>query len=681
MKVHVPFPTLMTQTHRHPAGPWLALVALVAALVALYLPGTEGPFVLDDFVNLASSPKLLLTELSPAALADAALSSHAGPLRRPVAMLSFALNTYPEGRLDPSTIKLTNVLLHAANTVLVFLLTHSLTLRLQASQGREAPLHPRWSAVLVSALWALHPLHVSTVLYAVQRMTELAALFTFLGTLLYVRGRTHLIDGRTRTGVSLIVIGVVGCGLLAALSKENGALLPVLLIPVELIFFRLRLGPGSPRILRVAILALLSLPALALVGYLGHVWITADGPVPGRDFSVTQRLLTQPRVLSDYLGRLFWPDIDRMSLLHPGYPVSRGLLHPPTTLYAILGWAVVSGGALYAAVRGRVPALAFGVLWFLAGHLLESTVVPLELVFEHRNYLPSYGPLFALGYLLTSVPLLARIRPILYGPLLAAVVLGVAAQLQLRVGEWSSHANFYAAELARNPSSARAWTSLAQAAYLNGSYDEASDLYRRAAELEPDEVGHLVGVLRTEIAAADPPPSQALLERITVQLSQRVVSRYGAGQMVGLGMDFRDKPAWPGAALQAGERVLAKGAENPGWPTTELRAAAYVLLAELRIRQDEFPDAVQALHGALALSPDRRSARLALADLLIRQGHRREAAEELGRLRAASLSPGERIVVDRLEALIGDGAGGQQTGSVPRNGRPGGRPKPIPPAE
>jgi hypothetical protein len=151
MRARVPFPSLMTHIYRHPAGPWLALVGLVTALVALYLPGTVGPFVLDDFLNLTSSPKLLLTEPRPAALADAALSGHAGPLRRPVAMLSFALNTYPEGRPDPSTIKLTNVLLHAGNTVPVFLLTHSLTLRLQASRGHGAPVRRCWSAVPVSA--------------------------------------------------------------------------------------------------------------------------------------------------------------------------------------------------------------------------------------------------------------------------------------------------------------------------------------------------------------------------------------------------------------------------------------------------------------------------------------------------------------------------------------------------
>ena len=617
------------------------LAALIVLVSVIYYPGAKGPFMLDDFSNLLGNRHIYLTELSMAGLEEAAFSNRSGPLRRPVSMVSFALSHYFAGAMEPFAIKIVNIVVHVLTTLLLFFLSRHLLARIPAVDLRPGILNGisvQWAALLITALWALHPLHVSTVLYAVQRMTGLAAMFTILGALLYVQGRACLLAGRLNAACIRIGSGIAGCGLLAIFSKETGALLPVLLLVIELVFYRFAVGPDITRSVRAALMLLLVLPSLAIVGYLIYVWVGPPGINPIRDFNPTERLLTQSRVLFFYLSQLAVPDLGRMSLFHGGVEVSRGLLQPVTTLTSILGMWLLIGVALYALAIRRLPAFAFAVFWFLGGHLLESTVMPLEMVFEHRNYLPSYGPLFALGYALTQSRLVRRLRPKVRYALPIVVVLALASPLQLRASYWSNISDFLVYELVSHPESPRVWVSLAYAEAQRGLFEDAAKFYAKAGELEPEEAGHLVGALSLHLHELETPPDATLLQQIFTRLEQHPVTVYTAGQLYRMGTYFRRNEGRDLEDLAIAAQVFARAVANDRWPTAEHHAASHFLLGELSLYLNKPFEAIQRFHEGLILRPDDVAVRLQLAELLFIVNRPAAARIEIQLIDAGALS-------------------------------------------
>jgi len=164
---------------------------------------------------------------------------------------------------------------------------------------------------------------------------------------------------------------------LATLSKENGALLPLLLAVVE---FCAPQTQTRPRPARLFLALCLWLPSIALLGYLLRMVDFSPNPWPHRTFNQPERLWTEARLMWDYLRNLFLPRIEGSGLYQDGIVVSHGWLSPPSTLLAAVGLLALFFVGIFA--RKRSPLLGLALLFFLAGHLLESTVVGLEAVFR-----------------------------------------------------------------------------------------------------------------------------------------------------------------------------------------------------------------------------------------------------------------------------------------------------------
>jgi tetratricopeptide (TPR) repeat protein len=362
--------------------PFLPLLTLF-----LFLPGLNGPFMLDDLQHLEG-----LEDLGPTAGTEHflrfILAGGGGALGRPISLASFLLNQ-PGWPGDPWGFKYTNLMLHLLNGLLVFWLTLKLG-RLLGHGERPAGA----TALAASLLWLLHPMQTSTVFYVIQRMTELSALFTLAGLVAWLHGRGLLNDGRIRGGWVWCGIGIGLGGILATLSKENGILIAAYALVIEYALLRPH-GLRAPAGWRPWAGLFLFLPLLLLAAYVVYDWPAMRLDYAQRGFDAWQRLLTESRVLGDYLRLLAMPRSADLGIFHDDYPLSTGLLDPPSTLAASL----LLGLTLLAALRlrHRLPLFSFAVLWFLAGHLLESTIIPLELYFEHRNYLPILGPLWALA--------------------------------------------------------------------------------------------------------------------------------------------------------------------------------------------------------------------------------------------------------------------------------------------
>ncbi len=480
----------------------LALVPTCLIALLIYWPGLQGDFFFDDKAHIVKNELVTITSLGPADLWRAWHSSpFEFPHSRPLAMLSFGVNHALSG-MSPFAFKATNLLLHVLIGLVVFTTARRTGALFLALEGR--PVAKAWGwAWLATALWLLHPMNVSTVLYTVQRMTQLSALLVLLGLLVYVIGRQRLTDGN-RSGWLWVGVSPLFAGL-GLLAKENAILLPVLLLVTEWTLFRWRgLSAATARGLKLFFLLVAVIPAVGVLAYVAFNPGVVTSGYSTRPFSPGERLLTEARVLWFYVRLLAVPDIASLGFYHDDIAISRGLLTPWTTLPAV---AALIGAALGAVLlRRRLPLLAFAVLFFLAGHALESTVLPLELAFEHRNYLPYFGPILALAFLPTAVTTAASTRRILWVAA-AGTLLVFAGVTATRSQHWSATARLAAAEVRHHPLSTRAnfqyaqiaMTGLEDPARREDAYALAGEHFRRAATLDPNNVDGLFGLLVLEL--------------------------------------------------------------------------------------------------------------------------------------------------------------------------------------
>lgn len=493
--------------------PSAACIALIAVAFAAYYPGLSGGFLFDDAANLpALGAYGRIHELD--GLLRYLTSGRADPTGRPLSLLSFLLDArnWPA---DPAPFKRTNLAIHLANGGLLF----AFLLRFGALHGvvRSRAL---LAASVAAGAWLLHPLFVSTVLYVVQREAILPATMALLALNTWLCARQRMLDGM-RGGTACLVIAVPLLTVVAFLCKPNGGLVALLILVAEACSPALPSTDSARRYRRALYLAAWPFAALAIGGVLlvalrslGH------GIVPGRNFSILQRVITEPAILLEYLQLLCLLDPRYGSLFHDQYPPASSMFSPWWTLPAIL--LVVSAGLFGWRVRKRHPAMALAIGFFLAGHLMESSSLALELYFEHRNYLPAMMLFWPLGLALGQVRW-ARVRYLAAGSCLAALALMTHSTARLW-GDPLAQAEVWAAEA---PGSPRAQVHAARLEAGAGLWQFALPRIDRAANDFPAE-------------------PQALMARIDLHC---VLGRVPAGAWPQLGNALRTTPRDPGVLL------------------------------------------------------------------------------------------------------------------------------------
>ena len=505
--------------------PLFMLLAVVLA-VGVYWPGLAGDYALDDYTNVKDNPAIAIHDLSWDSLSHAMFSFQAGPAMRPISMLSFAFNAYFTGVEGAGPFKATNLGIHLVNGLLVMLL---LTFLVAAWRRHDASTIDadklRWLAPLTAALWLLHPLNVMPVLYVVQRETELSSLFVLLGLNLYVWARAR----QTSHGTAAwpIWVGVPLATAVAVLCKESGVLLPVYALAVECFIFRFRRADGGfDRGLGLFYSLFLLLPGCA-----GFVWalLGRHGGVldyTGRDFDLGERLMSEARVVCLYIRWTLWPDPRALGLYHDDIAVSHGMLEPATTLLSLISLMGLAATAFL--LRRRLPLVALGIAWFLGGQLLESTIFPLELVYEHRCYLPDLGLILAVASLVLPLSDSAA-WPLPRRAALGVMLAGCAAVTGVRAYDWRDNLSFAAAEARHHPDSPYATYMLGQT-YANlalmqdaGQYDNAVSSLKAASAVQNSTIIPDVSLVLVE-AQIRGKVETGVLERIGKKLGQRKVS-------------------------------------------------------------------------------------------------------------------------------------------------------------
>ncbi len=589
----------------------------------IYWAGLHGAYLLDDNPNLSALGDINESTDKFTDIVRFTTEGTAGQLGRPVSLITFALQThYWHGNVWH--FRYVNLMIHLVSGCLIFWLLLYLTRIMALPEKRGL-----WLALLTTSLWLLHPFQVSTVLYVVQRMTELSALFTLAALLIYVRSRQRFAEGLlTPTAFWIsISIGIGLGGILATLSKENGVLLVLYVLVLEATVLRVL---PKPRYWQIWGGLFLYLPLLILASY--FIW-HFNGILGGyqiRHFTLGERLLTQTRILIEYLFKILIPQPHTYGLFQDDFTVSRSLLEPVTTVFAVGFLTLTFASALL--WRNKYPVFALGVLWFLAGHLLESSFIGLMLYFEHRNYLPMLGVLFASIYGFFWV--FDRMQVISLRKLailFSAVYLGLfAAATWLETDLWGKplvQAKLWAEE---HPQSRQAQSHAAALFGEVGLVQETKAYYQHMVKVFPEDSGPYVlwlsgTCLNQEMPLPDNIPevmrhlSTTTGDNAMISGLDALMEQYRLGQCTRLKTETIE--------------VLLKTLTDNKNILNSYKKSLYQLYARFYSFQGRFAEAIRMADKSLAFSANNKHLRLQRLVWLQIEGRYAEALEEIAKIR------------------------------------------------
>jgi tetratricopeptide (TPR) repeat protein len=621
---------------RYIAGSFFVLACFV---FAIYSNTLGSPWILDDFDNIVANDSIHIEELSAASLQRSLKSSLEGfKLDRPLARMTFALNWYAGGD-NPFGFHLVNIAIHALCAVLLFLTVSALNQTARGGGGRSPAVQ---SSLLAALLWAANPVQTQAVTYIVQRMALLAGLFYLSGLYCFIRGRqTRIAFRRVLWWCGTLLGFLLGVG-----SKENAMLLPLALLLTEIVFFTER-GRGDARRRLVAV----ALAAAALCA-LGGAYVFAQGDLfalisyKTRFFSLPERLLTQPRVLLFYLSQLFYPAPGRLSLEHDIH-VSTSLLDPWTTLpgIAVVFFLIAAAFKTYR----TWPWFGFSILFFFLNHAIESSFVPLELVFEHRNYLPSMFLFVPLARGVSAgLESLRRKRPRML-PAAAGVVifliLSLGGATYMRNTAWASAESLWTDAVAKAPSSARALAYLALVQNeVAGREEKTLALYRSALtrtkanrQLEPEILNNMAAIY---YARGDYEQAARHWEKALAVNPDYAAARY----RLALALLKSGHPETAGAEL---DRLIA--ARTGGPEVVNLRGVAF-------FRAGRFEDARREFEAALKQDPGFDPGVINSAAVAVVTGQY-DRAQTLFESLSGTVQQGLPVLLWRLQSALSRGDG------------------------
>lgn len=474
------------------------ILASILTVVA-YAPGLHGPFIFDDIANITDNSTIKLTRISFQDLTSSSRYEEGSFPGRAMSRISFAINYYLAGEgLNAYAFKTTNLAIHLANAWLVYWLVTLLVRQLRRRRGYSSTeKYDRWLPCLAAAIWAIHPLQLTSVLYVVQRMTSLSAFFVLAGLIASMHGRQRLQEGRAH-GPAFMAVGLVGGSFLGATSKENAVLLPLFMLLIEWIFFeRATLEKKARRKLRLLYSLILSPYVLGLLWLMSNPGLILDS-YANREFTLTQRVLTETRVLWYYLELLLVPRLSELSLFHDDIALSTNLVSPWTTLPAS---AALLASIVFSIVRRKkYPVLSFAILWYVLGHSVESSVIGLEIAHEHRNYLPSIGPIMGLSYGL--ILFYSRFHNMVI-PIALSVTLFLVLSIStyVRADTWRSEESIIESMARHHPASSRSQFMMGEL-YTYRKHEPFTALlhYNQAYELAPRETGYLIRIAMSALS-------------------------------------------------------------------------------------------------------------------------------------------------------------------------------------
>ena len=436
----------------------------------MYANTTHSPFILDDVLRIQDNPLIRVKAFSIPQIIKAGFDSSR---TRPVAFISFAFN-YSLHQYDVFGYHLFNLSIHILTCFFLYLFLKA-TFCIPIIKARYE--NTDLIAFFAALIWLVHPIQTQAVTYIVQRMTAMAALFFVLSFLFYAYGR--LAEKNRRK--SLWLSAAAAAWLLSLGCKQITAVLPFLVFFYEWFFFQDLSRQWFKKSLKylLGISAIFILLFIIFTGFSPWETIQNLKDYAQDEFTIMQRLLTQMRVIIHYISLIFFPHPSRLNLDYD-FALSTSLINPVTTLLSLMAIAGLIGLAIVLAKKERL--ISFCILWFLGNLVIESSIIPLAIIFEHRLYLPS------MMVLLIPVVLVCRYIQFdwLKVGLLGLLVVGLAVWTYQRNLVWADRVTLWSDVVNKSPNKARPHFNLGSAYSKLNQLDKAIPLYKRALEISPD---------------------------------------------------------------------------------------------------------------------------------------------------------------------------------------------------
>lgn len=457
-----------------------AFITLFFMVALVYSNTLNCSWHFDDFINIVENPRLHMREVSWDTLKQALCSDRNYPTfpYRPVAGITFAINYYLGGT-KVKGYHLVNIAIHFISAFFLYLFLYRTLLLKTLKQCRGKAF---FISMLATTLWAINPIQTQAVTYIVQRMASMAAMFYIMGMYFYLQARTA--DRRNkRIGYFLLCFFSF---LLSLGSKENAAIFPVsvflyemLILQEDPIYFLKKAWPWLSICAAITLIIGLSYMYFKT----GHLFIS-QSDFRNRLFTPTQRLLTETRVVLYYISLIFYPMPNRLCIVRD-FSISTPLFNPPSTFLAILVIVLLIVLAVFLARKN--PLISFCIGFFFINHMIESTIFPLELYFEHRNYLPSMLAFVPVAIAIARGLEIYRNKTIMVWVLsgfMILVMVGYGHSTYMRNFSWRTEESLWLDALSKSPYLPRVHHNLGRYYADRGIIDKGIEHYEKAIKLK-----------------------------------------------------------------------------------------------------------------------------------------------------------------------------------------------------
>ena len=590
----------------------VCLFIMVAVGTIIYSNTFNSPFLFDDEFFIVNDHAIRMTELSWNSIKAAALEGK--PAHRYLPNISWAINYY-FGHLNPFGYHLVNLIIHLLSGIFLFFFIKN-TLRIYPQHTRNTRnTHPELIAFFAALIWIVQPVGTQAVTYICQRMASMVALFYILSLFLYVQGRMAMRQDPSHwLKPCLYFFGCLFSAVCAIATKENAGTLPLVILLYEWFFFQdLKLDWSRRQILWIAFFA---------IGFAGVVfWFLGENPLlrimnsySRRDFSLIERVMTEWRIMIYYISLFVWAPPDRLNLDHD-YPLSSSVVNPATTMIALAAILGLLAWSAYSAKKDRL--ITFCILWFFITQATESTIIGIELIFEHRTYIPF---MMISLFVVLAVFRFVRNRSIAYG-LLVTTALVFSIWTYQRNLIWQNPLTFWSDCAVKSTDKQRPQNNLGIALFDAGDIPKAVTQYEKAIQINPNVANAHNNLGYSFFKIGNPDEAIQCFHR-ALALNPNYVD---AINNLGTALFKQGKTD---EAIQYFRRALAL---NPNF------ADAYNNLGHVLFKQGKIDEAIQYFRHALALNPDLADAHSNLGNALFKQGKTDEAIQYFHR--ALALNP------------------------------------------
>lgn len=360
----------------------LFIISFIVLTALIYSHTLHSPFYYDDYHTIIDNKEIKSNAIA-----------YQINTPRYIGLLTFAFN-YRISKLDPFSYHLVNIVIHIANGILLYFLVIQLLTLLPGDLFAEKKY---LLSFIIALLFLVHPVQTQSVTYICQRFTSLAAFFVLCSILFYFKFRAT-----DPLRYKFLILSLV-FGLLAFKTKENTAMLPVMIVVSDLIFFKVsKITIKKGIIFFLPYFLILSVIVVSFISFnrpFGEILTeTIEKSAETKAISRWEYLFTEFRVMVTYMRLLVLPV--KQSLLYY-YPISHSLFEVPVLFsFFVIGACLIAGIVMLK----YYPLISYGIFWFFIFLLIESSIIPIsDVIYEHRLYLPSIGFVIAITFSLFMV--------------------------------------------------------------------------------------------------------------------------------------------------------------------------------------------------------------------------------------------------------------------------------------